>query len=96
MTEDVDLNFLARQMQRTLAELKIIRGSLELARRGIARNEDSIGSIRSDIQGLSVDIIGLRTSLGNEITSLRNEMHSGFEALDMRLRLLEDVPIGEL
>jgi hypothetical protein len=81
------LHFLARQMQRVLAELQLIRASIDFMATGQRRTEDDIRIIKSDLQGQRADMQGLR----GEMAGIRNDTRSGFDALDARLRPLENI-----
>ena len=108
---EVDLNALARPIQR-------LQGSVDVMRREQGRMADDISMIKADLQGvhgdistLRADFLGLRHELRGEIASVRDEvasvrseivslrseiagvrqdMRARFDALDARLRPLED------
>jgi predicted nucleic acid-binding Zn-ribbon protein len=84
---DIDLNFLARQMQRMLSQNTIHQERLDAVRREVARAGDDTAMIKGDLLGIRSEILGIRS----EIAALRSDMRAGFDTLDARLRPLENI-----
>jgi len=75
---DIDLNFVARQLERVLHELQAARGSNEIIRRDQGRANDDLLMIKGELM-----------SIHRELTSIRHDMQTGFDLLDSRLQPLE-------
>jgi hypothetical protein len=80
MTDNVDLTFLARQLERVLRELLGVRGSNEIIRRDQGRANDDLHIIKSELM-----------SIHRELDSIKHDMQVGFDNLDARVRPLEEI-----
>lgn len=84
---EVDLNYIARLLVR-------LQGSVDIMRREVARTADDMSMLKADQQGMKADIAALRGDIlivRTEIANMRQEVRAGFDALDDRLKPLEEI-----
>ena len=83
---DIDLNFIAKQIERAFGRTDLLQGSIDIVRRDVARMADDISIIKTELQGMHAEVKSMRS----EVVNIRHEIRSSFDILDARLRPLED------